>query len=123
MATLNAAATLEQAGDFATDYANSTLVIKAGATVLATHTVTSFAATNTGSNGTATATIAAAGAATIAASGTADSATLTSNVGGRIITLTVGLGGSGADLILSTTTYVSGETSTVSSLVVTFPAA
>ena len=121
MATLNAAATLEQASDFATDYANSTLVIKDGATTLATHTVTSFAPTNTGSNGTATATIASSGEATIAASGTADSATLTSSVGGRIITLTVGT--SATDLVLSTLTYVSGETSTVSSLVVTFPAA
>lgn len=120
MATLNAPATLEQATDFSTNYAASTLVILDGATTLATHTVTSFAATNTGSNGTATATIAASGAATIAATGTADGAELRS--GTEIIVLSVGVAASGADLILTTLTYVTGETSTVNSLVVTLPA-
>jgi hypothetical protein len=119
MATLNAAATLEQASDFGTDYATATLLILDGATTLASHSTTSWAASNSGANGLATATLANAGAETILADGTADSATLTA--GGKTITLTVGL--SGSDLNLSTLTYVTGETSTVSSLVTTFPAA
>jgi hypothetical protein len=121
MATINAAGTLQIAGNFATDYATSTILILAGATTLATHSTTSWAATNTGNNGTVTAALANAGAETISASGTADGATITD--GTEVLTLTVGLSGSGADLILSTLTYVSGETSTINSLVVTVPAA
>lgn len=119
MATLNAAATLEQASDFATDYATATLLILSGATTLASHSTTSWTPSNSGANALATATLANAGAETILADGTADGATLTA--GGKTITLTVGL--SGADLNLSTLTYITGETSTVSSLVFTFPAA
>lgn len=116
--SLNAAFTLEQANDFASDMASSTLTILDGATTLATHTIPSFAASNSGAAGVATA--AAIADETIAASGTADGATLTSSTGGRTITLTVGT--SGADLNLSTLTYVSGETSSISSFVVNFPA-
>lgn len=117
MPTLNAAATLEQATDFAADYASSTLTILAGATTLATHTVTSWTPSNNGAAGRATA--GAIADATIANSGTANSATLTS--GTRTITLSVGVAGSGADLILSTTNYIAGETSSVQSLVANFP--
>lgn len=118
MATLNAPVTLEQATDFAADYATAILLIKAGATTLASHSTTSWTPSNSGANGLATAVLANAGAETILASGTADSATLTA--GTKTITLTVGVGS--GDLSLSTLTYVAGETSTVTSLVVTFPA-
>lgn len=117
MTTLNAAATLEQATDFAADYASSTLTILAGATTLATHTVPTWTPSNNGAAGRATA--AAIADATIAATGTANSATLTN--GTRTITLSVGVSGSGADLILSTTNYILGETSSVQSLVANFP--
>ena len=122
MTVLNAAATLQIAGNFGTDYATSTIDVLAGTNVLATHSTTSWAATNTGNNGTATAVIANSGAATITGAGiqTATSATITD--GTEIITLTVGLSGSGANLILNTLTYINGETSTISSLVVTVPA-
>jgi hypothetical protein len=119
MATLNAAATLEQATDFGADYATATILILDGATTLASHSTTSWTPTNSGANGVATAVLANAGAETILADGTANSATITA--AGKTITLSVGL--SGSDLNLSTLTYVTGETSTISSLVVTFPAA
>ena len=116
MATANAAATLERADDFAADYNTATLTIKAGATTLATHTLAGFTTSNSGSNGVATANAIA--DATIAANGTADSAELTA--AGKTYTLT--LGTSGTDVIVSTTNYISGETSSVNSFVVTFPA-
>lgn len=56
--------------------------------------------------------------ATIAATGTADGATITA--AGKTYTLT--LGTSGTDVVVSTTNYISGETSSVNSFVVTFPA-
>ena len=118
MATLNAAATLEQATDFGTDYATATLLIKAGATTLASHSTTSWTPTNSGANGVATAVLANFGVETILASGTADSATLTA--GTKTITLTVGL--SDANLILTKLVFVEGEESTVQNLAVTFKA-
>ena len=69
MTVLNAAATLQIAGNFGTDYATSTIDVLAGTNVLATHSTTSWAATNTGNNGTATAVIANSGAATITGAG------------------------------------------------------
>ena len=117
MAIANAAATLKRAQDFGTDFATSTLVIRAGATAVATHTVPSWTATNSGSDALATA--AAIATATISGTGsqTATSATLTK--GTRVYTLTLGTSGSGADIIVSTTNFIAGETSTVNSLVVT----
>jgi hypothetical protein len=50
--------------------------------------------------------------------GTADSATISD--GTKTYTLTVGT--SGADLNLSTLTYITGQDSSITSLVVTFPA-
>ena len=116
MATANSAATLERANDFAADYNTATLVIKAGATTLATHTLAGFVTSNSGANGLATANVIA--DVTIAATGTADSAELTAS--GKTYTLT--LGTSGAEIIVSTTNYISGETSSVNSFAVTFPA-
>lgn len=112
MATLNAASTLEQANDFATDYAAATLTVQAGATVLATHTLAGFATANSGNNATATANAIA--DANIAADGTADTVLLTA--GTKVIDIT-------ADVTLSTTNYISGQTSSISSLVFTFSAA
>ena len=117
MPTLNAATTLEQAQDFATNWAAADIVILNGATVLVTHSVTSWNAANSGSDGTATAVVASAGAATITGTGTqtADGAELRS--GTEVIVLAVG-----TDITLTTTTFINGETSTVTSLVITFPA-
>ena len=122
MATLNAQATLQIANNFGTDYATSTIEILAGANVLATHSTTSWAGTNTGNNGTVTAALANAGAATITGAGTQTATSAVMTDGTETITLTAGLAGSGADLIFSTLTYVNGETSTINSLVVTVPA-
>jgi hypothetical protein len=116
MATPNAAVTLERADDFAADYGTATLTIKAGTTTLATHTLAGFVTSNSGLDGVATANAIA--DAVIAADGTADSAELTA--AGKTYTLTVGT--SGTDVIVSTTNYISGETSSVNSFVVTFAA-
>ena len=118
MATLNAAVTLEQATDFGVDYATATLLIKEGATTLASHSTTSWTPSNSGANGIATAVLANLGIETILASGTANSATLTA--GTKTITLTVGL--VDADLILTKLVFVEGEESTVQNLAVTFKA-
>tara|TARA_R110002126_G_C10470043_1_gene501006 strand:- start:327 stop:674 length:348 start_codon:yes stop_codon:yes gene_type:complete len=115
MATGDTAARNSRASDFSADFTTSSLVIKAGATTLATHTLAGFGAPATG-----VLTASAIADATIAATDTADTATLSDTAG--TYTLTVGTVGSGADLELSTLTYISGETSTISSLVVTFPA-
>ena len=116
MASGNAAATLERANDFSTDFATASLVIKAGATTLATHTLTGFVSSNSGANGLLTASAIA--DATIAATGTADGATLTA--GTKVYTLTVGT--TGTDVVVNSTSYVSCGTSTINSLAVTFPA-
>lgn len=113
MATADTTARNSRASDFASDYGTAALVIKDGATTLATHTLTGFGAP---SNGVITAN--AISDATIAADGTADSATISDTAG--TYTLTVGL--SGSDLNLSTLTYITGETSSITSLTVTFPA-
>lgn len=115
MATGDTTARNSRASDFAADYGAATLTILAGATTLATHTLAGFGAPSTGvitANAIATA--------TIANSGTANSATLSAAAG--TYTLTVGTAGSGADVIVSTTNYIAGETSTINSLTVTFPA-
>lgn len=113
MATGDTTARNSRASDFAADYATATLTIFDGATPLATHTLAGFGAPSTG-----VITANAIANETIAASGTADSATISDTSG----TYTLTVGTSGTDLVLSTLTYVSGETSTISSLTVTFPA-
>jgi len=113
MATGDTTARNSRASDFASDYSTATLTILDGATTLATHTLAGFGAPATG-----VITASAIADATIAASGTADSATISDTAG----TYTLTVGTSGADLNLSTLTYVSGETSSISSLTVTFPA-
>ena len=115
MATGDTTARNSRASDFAADYATAALTIKAGTTVLAVHTLAGFGAPAAGA-------IAASAIAdaTIAASDTADTATLVDTAG--TYTLTVGTVGSGADVELSTLTYINGETSSINSLSVTFPA-
>lgn len=114
MATANAAATLERANDFKTDYDGQTVEIRAGANVLATHTLGTFTTANAGSA--ATATLGGVpNTATITGTGTqtADGVFLL-GAGGKEYNVT-------ADSVLATTTYVNGETSSITSLVVTFP--
>lgn len=112
MATLDVTARNSILTDFGADYATATLTILNGATPLVAHTLAGFAAASAGS-------MAASAIATAAITGagtqTATTATLSAAAG--TVTLTVGL--SGADLNLSTLTYVNGETSTISSLVIT----
>lgn len=110
MATADTTARNSRASDFAADYGTATLTILAGATTLATHTLAGFGAP---SNGVITANAIA--TATIANSGTATGATLSAAAG----TYTLAIG---TDITLSTTNYIAGETSTVNSLTVTFPA-
>lgn len=113
MATGDTTARNSRASDFASDYGTATLTILAGATTLATHTLAGFGAPSSG-----VITANAIADATIAASGTADSATLSDAAG----TYTLTLGTIGTDVVVSTTNYISGETSSINSLVVTFPA-
>lgn len=115
MATADTTARNSRASDFSTDYSTASLVIKAGATTLATHTLTGFGAPSVG-----VITASAIADATIAATATADTATLTDTAG--TYTLTVGTVSSGADVEISTLTFITGETSSVTSLTVTFPA-
>ena len=117
MPDLNSAATLQQAQNFATEYANCTIEVRNNAQVLATFNIASWTAANSGNNATATA----AGVpinATIANSNTANTAVLID--GAKQWTLTVGT--SGAEVNLSTLTFVAGETATLNSAVITFPA-
>lgn len=115
MATGDTTARNSRASDFSSDYGTATLLILDGGTTLADHTLAGFGAPAAG-----IITASAIADDTIPATGTADGATLSDAAG--TYTLTVGLTGSGADVILSTLSYVSGETSSVTSLTVTFPA-
>lgn len=122
MATANAAATLERADDFASDYAAATLVIKSGANVLATHTFTGFVTSNSGVDAVATANAIADATITGTGTQTADSAEL--SAAGKTYTLTVDTTSAplvpAADLRFSTLMYINGETSSVPSFSVNF---
>lgn len=113
MATLNTTARNTAIDALSATYDTATLVILAGATTLSTHTLAGFGAAATG-----TVTANAIADATVANSGTADSATLTE--GTNVITLTVGT--SAADVIMSTLSLVAGGTSTINSMTLTMPA-
>lgn len=117
MPTLNAPMTLEQATDFAANWAGADVVVLNGATVLATHPVTSFAPSNSGNDGVATAVFPAAGVVTITGAGTQTANAVELRSGTEILTLVIG-----TDITLSTTTFINGETSTINNLVITFPA-
>lgn len=111
MGTPNTAARNEAANDFASDFAAATLQLRDGTTVLATHTLAGFGAA---ANGVITANAIADD--TIAANGTADNAKLIA--GGLEYDLTVGT--SGADVNISSLTFVQNGTSSVNSMTVTF---
>ena len=113
MPSLNAAARNTMATAAGNLCGTGTLQILAGATVLASHAMAGFGAA---SNGVVTANAIA--GATIAASGTADGAKIVN--GSQEVTLT--LGTSGAEVIVSSTNYVAGGTSTINSVTITYPA-
>lgn len=117
MPTLSATATLEQADDFNTDYSGGNVIVRDGATVLATHPITSFTTENSGANATATAVFPSGGVVTASATGTADNCTLEDSLGIKVITLTIG-----SDITINPLTFTSGQDSTINSLVITFPA-
>lgn len=113
MSTANAAQTLEQADDFATDYAAASLIIEDGATELANYTLSGFVTSNSGNDGVATAS--AISAVNNTGTGTADTATLVS--GGKEFDLVIGV-----DIIISDTDFILGVESSVIGLIVNFPA-
>jgi hypothetical protein len=113
MPTLNLTARNTAAGLLAGTYATGTLVIYAGTTVLATHTIAGFGAASSG-----TVTASAIANATVAASGTATSAKMIA--GSNELTLSVGT--SGTEVVMSTLALVAGGTSTINSLTLTMPA-
>jgi ABC-type Zn uptake system ZnuABC Zn-binding protein ZnuA len=113
MATANAAATLERANDFSADFTSAILTIKVGATVLATHTLAGFVTSNSGANALATAN--AIPNETIVGDGVANVVELTA--AGKTYVLVIG-----SDITLTPNNYITGETSSVSGIVVTFPA-
>lgn len=112
MPSLNTAARNHMADAIVSGWSTATLTILAGATALATHTLTGL----TNSGGVVTA--AAIPNDTIDASGTATSVTLTQ--AGRTLTLSIGT--SGAEVIVPTLSYVAGGTSSINSLTITYPA-
>lgn len=113
MPTLNTAARNAAATAVAGTYASGTLVIYEGLTVLATHTLTGFGAAASG-----VVTANAISNVTVAASGTANSAKLIA--GANEVTLTVGT--SAAEVVMSTLSLVIGGTSQINSLTITMPA-
>ena len=115
MAIADTTARNSRASAFSQDFSTAQLTILDGAVVLATHTLAGFGAPATG-----VITAAAIPDVTIGAGGTADGAKITDTAG--VYTLTLGLSGSGSDVIVTTTNYINGETSSISDLAVTFPA-
>jgi hypothetical protein len=115
MPSLNAAAQNAMATAAGNLCSGGTLVIYAGATVLATHTMVGFGAPNNGAiNANPVAN------ATNEATGEATSARLIED--GREVTLTVGVAGSGAEVIVPSLSYVENGTSTINSVTITYPA-
>jgi hypothetical protein len=115
MSTGDTTARNSRASDFSADYTTASLLIKVGATTVATHTLAGFGAPATG-----VITADPIADETYSAGGTISSAELTDAAG--TYTLTVGIAASGADVIFDTLTSVLGGTSKVNSLAVTFPA-
>ena len=113
MPSLNATARNTASGLLAGTYASGTLVIYAGLTVLVTHNLAGFGAPASGVT-----TANAIADATVAATGTATSAKLIS--GSNELTLTVGT--SGTEVVMSNTSLVAGGTSSITSLTLTMPA-
>lgn len=114
MATANAAATLERADDFAADYATATLSFGDGVTEAVSVTFASLATSNNGNDGLAQ--IGAPITATIA-NDVNPVNTVTLTAAGKTYNLVVG-----TDITISNTNFIAGETFTLNSFVVTFPA-
>lgn len=112
MPSLNTAARNHMADAIVSGFGTATLTILAGATALATHTLTGLV----NSGGVVTASAIADD--TIDATGTATSVTITQ--AGRTLTLSIGT--SGTEVVVPTLSYVAGGTSSISSLVITYPA-
>lgn len=120
---LNTACQNSQVTNLATDMAAASLVIYSGAvpasandaagTALATHTIAGFGAAVSGE------VTASAIADATASAGTASYARISN--GTQTIQLTVGVGGSGAEVIMSTLTLGAGDTSQVTSLTLSQP--
>lgn len=125
MPSLNTSSTNSQADNISSDFTTATLIIYdgtppananaalSGNTALVTHTLAGFGAAIAGvitANAVATE--------VIAASGTATFARLVLTT--KTMQMTVGTGGQ--ELVLSSTSYISGEDSTVNSLIITQPA-
>lgn len=114
MAEADITARNSRASAFKIDYATATLTFLDGTSVLVTHTLADFADPVSGSI-----VANAVSDETILISGDADSVTLSSTAGEY--TLTTGLAGSGADVIVSGS-FTSGETSRINSATINFPA-
>ena len=116
----NAAATLERANDYASDYENATIAFGDGTTTAVVHTITGLAGSNSGNNG------------VVQTPNLPDVETIVETVnpvtecvitaGGKTETLSVGLSGSGADVIVSSTNFIAGQPSTITNFAVNFPA-
>ena len=114
MATANAAATLERANDFASDYGTATLTIGDGTTTAVAVTFTALSTSNNGNDGLAQ--IGSPIAETIANTvNPVDTVTLTA--AGKTYNLVIG-----TDITISNTNFIAGETFTLNSFAVTFPA-
>lgn len=114
MPSLNTAARNHMADAIVSGFSTATLTILAGATALATHTLTGL----TNSNGVVTA--AAIADATIAGTGTSTATGATLTMADRTLTLSVGT--SGTEVIVPTLSYTQGGTSSINSLTITYPA-
>ena len=122
---LNTASQNSQVTKLSTDHATSSLVIYSGSvpatandaagTALATHTIAGFGSPSSG-----TITANAIANDTIDDTGTATYARISN--GTQTLQLTLGLSGSGAEVIVSSTSYVAGGTSQVVSLTLSQPA-
>jgi hypothetical protein len=113
MPSLNAAARNSMATAAGTLCGSGTLQILEGSTVLASHTMAGF-----GSPAMGVITANAIASSTISATGIANGAKIIN--GSQEVTLS--LGTSGAEVIVSSTSYVAGGTSTVNSVTITYPA-
>lgn len=114
MPTLNVTAANTALSQFISTYTTATLSLFVGGTSVATHTLTGFGAVSGGS-----VTANAIADVTYSGGGTVSSAKLVA--GANEITLTVGVSGSGAEVIMTSTTAVSGGTSKILSLTQTMP--
>lgn len=124
---LNTASQNSQVTNLATDHATSTLVIRSGAvpananatfgTALVSHTIAGFGSASAGS-------VVASAIAnqTITGAGTQTSTHATMSNGTEEVLLTLGASGSGAEVIVSSTTYINGGTSQITSLTLSQPA-